>query len=165
MNVFEKLISRPRLQPQVQRTLFSAITLLAWTIYLYFWAPLATLLLWLAGFRTSYLQLYLQRNAVNIELLLQLLGIAAFCALVLIGWAEYNRIRFQGFDRRARPADATLEEMALALRASLADAQHLQSARVATIMMADDATPIAVRCAQHLPDTPATPITPELQPA
>jgi len=148
----------------MQRTLFSVITLLAWTIYLYFWAPLATLLLWLAGFRASYLQIYLQRNEVNIELLLELLGIAVFCAVFLIGWAEYNRIRFHGLDRRARQADATLEEMATSLRASLVDAQQLQSARVATIIMADDATPTAVRCAQHLSAAPDTPATPELQP-
>lgn len=140
MKAGEKLIYRPSRQPRLQRTVFGIFTLVAWSLYLYLWAPLATFGLWLVGLRTSYLQLYLQQHQVNTALLFNLALIALFCAAVLIGWAEYNRIRFQGIDRRARQPDATIEEMAVALRASVEDVRTLQAARIATVRLGDAAS-------------------------
>ncbi len=137
MKAGEKLIYRPTSQARLHRTLFGLFTLLAWTIYLYLWAPLATLGLWLAGMRTAYLQVYLQQHAVNVGLLLQLATIAACCAAVLIGWAEYNRIRFQGIDRRAPQPNATIEQIAERLHADADQVRTLQTARIATVRLGE----------------------------
>lgn len=137
MKARDKMISRPSSQPRLKRTLFGAFTLLAWSVYLYLWAPLATLVLWFIGLRTTYLQLYLQQNAVNTTLLLHLAGIAALCAASLIGWAEYNRGRFHGADRRARQPDATLAEIAERLGADADEVATLQDSRISTVRIGD----------------------------
>jgi biofilm PGA synthesis protein PgaD len=151
MKAGEKLIFSPtRSQPRLTRTMFGAFTLLAWSLYLYLWAPLATLGLWLAGIRTSFLQLYIQQNDVNVGLLVQLFLIAVCCGTLLIGWAEYNRARFQGHDRRERLADVTIDQVAVALRAMPAHAAILQSARIATIAMNEQAIATGVRASAPL---------------
>jgi len=135
MKAGEKLIHRPHSQPRLQRTLFGLFTFVAWSLYLYLWVPLATLGLWLAGLRTTYVQLYLQQNEVSLDLLFNLVLIAAGCAGLLIGWAEYNRLRFQGVDRRASQGDATLPEIADVLGMSIEDARAMQDARVSTVRL------------------------------
>lgn len=151
MKVIEKLILRPALAPIQQRRLFGLLTLLAWTGYLYLWAPLATLALWLAGLRSSYLQLYLQRNEVNVALLLQLVAIALVCAALLLGWAEYNRLRFQGKDRRGRQPDASLEVLADTLGMAVEHAERLRQARSVVIRMDAEARPLEVTAHQPPP--------------
>lgn len=138
MKVGEKLIHKPSLQPGLQHTFFSLATLMAWSAYLYLWAPLVTLALWWAGARSTYIQLYLQHNQVNLPLLLQLLVLASVCATLLIGWAEYNRIRFQGVDRRGRQPDTSLADIALAMGMPIEQASALQDARIATVRVDGD---------------------------
>lgn len=145
MKVEDKLIHRPEAVQPKARTLFGVITLVAWLGYLYLWLPLVTLLLWLAGSYTAFLRLVDEPPAVDTTMLLQLLMIAAGCALLLTGWAEYNRLRFQGKDRRSQAPQVGERDVAAALGASETVAERLRTARSIVIVMDEQAVPRAVR--------------------
>jgi len=137
-------IYRPNEQAPLQRTLFGAATLLAWVAYAYLVLPLVTLVLWMLGLHTAYLQLYLVDHPFDPTLLLILPLLALICATILIVWAEYNRRRFRGEERRGRAADVSDLEIALALGSNAAFAQCLRNARHVTLVMGDDARPTAM---------------------
>ena len=89
------LIYSPQNQSNVQRGLYGTITLVAWAVYFYLILPLVTLLLWWLGLRGSYVQLWLPEAGFDRTLALTLPLLAVACALLLIGWAEINRLRFE----------------------------------------------------------------------
>ena len=44
------------------RTLHGVLTLAAWALYAYLWLPVLTVLAWVMGVRTSYVELYVRNN-------------------------------------------------------------------------------------------------------
>jgi biofilm PGA synthesis protein PgaD len=66
---------------------------------------------------------------------------AALCALLLIGWAEYNRWRFSRQDRRSPQEDISVDEVAQRLGASLALAQQLGQSKITLLHMNEKAIP------------------------
>lgn len=137
------LISRPSAQPRLQRTAWGFVTLGFWTLYFYLWSPLATLVLWLLGIRTAFFELYTRQHQVEPFLLVSLPVIAVLCALLMISWAEYNRHRFGGIDRRGAQANASSAEIAAELGAAPAVAASLREAKVTVLHMNDRAQPSA----------------------
>jgi biofilm PGA synthesis protein PgaD len=151
MKASEKLILRTRAQPPLQRSLATLLTLAAWSVYAYLWLPLLTALLWMFGLRTSYVRLYLEQQSADFPLIGHLLGLAVICAVSLIGWAEYNRIRFQGQVRRGPMTDASLADVATPLGVAHEHARLMQEARVISIVMTEQARPIDVRALEGPP--------------
>ncbi|MFP7721838.1 poly-beta-1,6-N-acetyl-D-glucosamine biosynthesis protein PgaD [Lysobacter sp. A3-1-A15] len=149
------LIHSPHRQSTVQRSLYGTITLLAWAVYVYLVLPLITLLLWWLGLRGSYVQLWLPEAGFDRTLALTLPILAVVCALVLIGWAEFNRARFQNRERRLQNDDATPIEIADAMGAPHALAERLRGARVATLRLDQQALVTDIAVTQPLA-TPAT---------
>lgn len=145
MNVQDKLIYRPEAVRLRQRTLFGLMTLIAWSAYLYLWLPFVTLLLWLVGIETASLRLLNDRPAPDYGVMFELLAIAALCSALLIGWAEYNRVRFQGKGRRSSPLQVGIGDVAARLGADENVASQLQSARIGIIVMDERAVPTSVR--------------------
>jgi biofilm PGA synthesis protein PgaD len=139
-----RLIRKRRRQPRLQRTAWGFVTLAFWGFYLYLWAPLLTLLAWLLGGRLAWLQLYEHGQHLDPFLIVALPVILACCAALLIAWAEYNRFRFTGKERRTPRKDASTEEVARNLGAPPHVAARLASARVITLHMDDLAQPIGV---------------------
>lgn len=135
------IIDRPERQGRGRRTLFTVLTGTAWLIYFYLWLPLITLLAWVLGVRTAYGRLYLEQNAVDPFLLLALPVIALVCAVVLLAWAEYNRARFGGEDRRKAVPSIGNEAVALALGADTATAAALRGGRNMTLALDEQARP------------------------
>lgn len=150
MNVEEKLIHRPAAVDLGRRTMFGLMTFLAWSLYLYLWLPLLTFLLWLLGGKTAYLRLFEEPPTLDYRVMLHLLLVASVTGLLLMGWAEYNRIRFRGVERRSAPPPVGIADVAVALRASEAMALALQDARIATVAMDEAAVPIGVTVSQSL---------------
>lgn len=109
--VHPEIIYRPDLQPRGRRVMFSGITLMAWLIWFYLFAPLLSLGAWWFGidvFR-EYMLLPGARSY-----LLTLTGYAIVIALtflVIFGWSRYNQIRFGGPDRRQGQPPVTTEMM------------------------------------------------------
>jgi biofilm PGA synthesis protein PgaD len=137
-----KTIDKPERQHPIHRTLWGTVTAAFWLFYLYLLLPLATLLLWLLGVRNAYTELYLREAGIDAFLLGTLPVLALLCAAVVIVWAEYNRNRFQGQDRRQPQADATREDIAASLGASDTLAAELLTARRTLIQMDAQARPV-----------------------
>ncbi len=135
------IIHRPQLQPFAQRTLWRMVTVLMWALYLYLLAPLLTLVMWLLGFRIASQQLQEREYGVDPFVLLSLPLMALACALLLIGWAEYNRRRFSGPDRRRHHDRIARSEVALALGASQEVMRQLDQGRITVLHMDDEAHP------------------------
>ena len=79
--------------------------------------------------------------------------IALVCAVVLSTWAEYNRQRFKGTDRRKSVESVDIEMLALGLGVSSAVAAAMRAGKHMTLTMSDEATPVAVR--EHATGTTA----------
>lgn len=138
MRAVDEIYRRPRDRSgavdrtRVRRRVFGTMTAAAWSVYLYLWLPGITLVAWLLGFRTAWVQAVLERASVDVAdlwlglALIVLLG----CALVL--WAERQRQRFTGVERRLRAPDSTAAEVAVSLGAAPAVLEALQRGRVVT---------------------------------
>ena len=141
MKFDSRLIRKPMKQPRLQRAAWGFVTLGFWMVYVYLWTPLATLLLWLLGIRTAFFELYVREHAIEPFLLFSLPLLALACALLLISWAEYNRLRFSRTDRRSQPRSATLPEVADALGTPPVVARALVLGKVTVLHMGEDARP------------------------
>lgn len=126
-----------------KRLASGALTAFAWSLYAWLWVPLITVIAWVVGVRTAYVRLYLNDSEIDPFLLLALPVIALVCAALLIGWAEYNRVRFSGVERRGRRDDIDDAQVRQALGASAALAAKLRDGRIVRIALDDDARPVA----------------------
>ncbi|WP_407351435.1 poly-beta-1,6-N-acetyl-D-glucosamine biosynthesis protein PgaD [Luteimonas sp. R10] len=142
MKYDSRLIRRPNSQPPIRRTAWGFVTAAFWLFYLYLWAPLVTFLLWVFGIHTATYELYLRESHVEPFLLFVLPLVALACAVVLIAWAEYNRFRFRGRDRRRAQDDVPIAEIAAMLGADAATADALGRGKVMTLSMDEHARPL-----------------------
>lgn len=139
-----RLIRKSRNQPRLQRTAWGFVTLAFWGFYFYLWAPLVTAISWLLGGHLAWLQLYEYKQSIDPFLVIALPIMLVCSAVLLIVWAEYNRFRFAGKERRNPRQDVTREEMARELGASPALAAELLSGKAVTLHMDDHARPVGL---------------------
>lgn len=140
-----RLIQKRRAQPRLRRTAWGFVTAVFWGMYVYLWMPVITFLLWVLGIRNAYFELYLREHRVEPFLLIALPSLALCAAVLLIAWAEYNRWRFSGKDRRGAPPSAQLDEIARALGADADIGAALNAGRVVVLNMDSQAIPRGVR--------------------
>ncbi|MFT4197189.1 MAG: poly-beta-1,6-N-acetyl-D-glucosamine biosynthesis protein PgaD [Pseudoxanthomonas sp.] len=138
------IIHKPRSQPRVWRLTWRLVTVAFWALYFYLLQPLATLLLWLLGLRSAVVELYEPHNGPDFFLLYALPAITVLCWLLVIVWAEYNRLRFRGLDRRRPSQNVSLPQVAAALQAPEELAERLATTRVAVLHMDENARPIGL---------------------
>ncbi len=138
------IIYKPGTQPRLQRGFFGVVTLLFWIIYAYLWLPLATLILWLLGVRTAVFELYLRENQIDPYLLVPLSVVGVVSAAILIAWAEYNRFRFSGRDRRIPQPDVPPDDVAHAFGSHPQIASQLARSKVAILRMDHSARPVGI---------------------
>lgn len=146
-----RLINNSDKLPRAHRVFWGGVTGVFWLLYLYLWLPLLTLAMWWLGVNNALVELYIPEGRVDAYLLVALPLIALVCAVVLSTWAEYNRRRFQGMDRRAAIEPVGIETMALSLGAGSQVAAAMRAGRHMTLTMSDEAIPTAVR--EHAPGT------------
>ena len=139
-----RLIRKSRNQPRLQRTAWGFVTLAFWGFYFYLWAPLVTAISWLLGGHLAFLQLYEYKQSIDPFLVIALPIILVCTAVLLIAWAEYNRFRFAGKERRNPRQDVTREEMARDLGATPALAAELLTGKAVTLHMDDHARPVGL---------------------
>ncbi len=158
MNHPAPLIHRPERQQRLARRLWQLVTALCWAAYLYLWLPLFTLLLWFLGIEIAVYELYQRRDQVDPFVLLTLPLLALFCGLLLIGWAEYNRLRFQGRERRQPRAHVGRREIAEVLGAGPAVADAMVVHKIQVLHMDEHARPVSTRAlpAVRKPPAPAS---------
>jgi biofilm PGA synthesis protein PgaD len=99
------IIERPDLQSPRQRTLYGAITLAFWAIWIYLWVPLLALFAWLLGFEEAYRYMVVYQGYREVQHVLENYAlIVVIMGGTLLAWASYNITRFRGADKRsARP--------------------------------------------------------------
>jgi biofilm PGA synthesis protein PgaD len=85
------IICHPERQSGVQHTMFSALTLSVWAVWLYLWLPLITTILWMVGIRWAYIQVFRGSRGVSLWVILWIL-IAT--SVILGSWSSYNHFRF-----------------------------------------------------------------------
>ena len=136
------LIRKPRQQPRLQRTLWGGVNLVFWAFLFYLWAPLLTLLSWLVGAHLAWQQLYEYQDEVDPFLLLAVPLILVCCSVLMIAWAEYNRMRFAGKERRSPIDPITVDQVALDLGATPELARELLGSKSMILHMDDSARPI-----------------------
>ncbi|WP_281273233.1 poly-beta-1,6-N-acetyl-D-glucosamine biosynthesis protein PgaD [Solilutibacter pythonis] len=144
------IICCSQLVPLINRRLWAAVTATFWIAYLHLWLPLLTLLLWLLGLRKSYGELYLREHSIEPFVLTTLPILALLAMASLLGWAEYNRLRFSGQDRRTSMDDVPLARVADQLGASPELARQLQRGKAIVLRMDSKAMPVAA-CDVQLP--------------
>ncbi|GAB1595558.1 poly-beta-1,6-N-acetyl-D-glucosamine biosynthesis protein PgaD [Lysobacter claricitrinus] len=125
--------------PQAMRGVHSVLTLAAWVLYAYLWLPLITVVAWVLGVRTSYVEIYLRNNQVDETIFLVILVLAVIATALLVGWAEYNRRRFSGPDRRSNPGNVELPAVAESLGAPMDLSTRVSHAKSMTLAMGEDA--------------------------
>lgn len=108
------LIERSDLQSPQQRTLYGALTLMFWALWIYLWLPLLALLAWTLGVQQAYKYMVVLDGY---QQLLRLLGIYLLIILLLGGglvlWASYSIFRFRGVERRSAQREVTTSALAL----------------------------------------------------
>jgi biofilm PGA synthesis protein PgaD len=91
------IISHPERQSTVQHTMFGALTLSVWVLWLYLWLPLITTILWMVGIRWAYIEVFMGSRGVSLWIILWIL-IAT--SVILGSWSSYNHFRFAGKAQR-----------------------------------------------------------------
>lgn len=131
------------------RTLQGIVTLLAWIAYAWLWLPVITVLAWMLGIHTSYTELWMRNYDFDQDTFGILFTLAVVATVLLIGWAEYNRHKFGGRDRRAPAQNAEPAQIAGTLGTSVEISHPLGRAKSITLAMGDDARPVGVH--RHVP--------------
>ena len=148
MKVDLRLIQKPEKQSKLSRTIWGVVTGIFWLGYVYLWLPLLTLILWTLGVRTAVFELYMREHAVEPFLLIALPLIAVIATLVMGAWAEYNRHRFGGADRRQRADDVSIDIVARGLGANEAVTASMATAKIIVLHMDDNACPVSAMIRQ-----------------
>ncbi|QCO67810.2 poly-beta-1,6-N-acetyl-D-glucosamine biosynthesis protein PgaD [Luteimonas yindakuii] len=138
------IIDHRRQRSRGRQVASSALTAAAWAVYASLWLPLLTAVAWYAGVRTAYSHIYLKQHEVDAFLLLWVPAIALGCGVLLIGWAEYNRIRFSKKDRRQRRSEVHADTVSAGLGVSAALAARMRSGRITRVALDQDANPTGV---------------------
>jgi biofilm PGA synthesis protein PgaD len=134
------IIHRPERQAPARRALFAVLTLGAWFVWVSLWLPLITLVAWLFGMRTSYVELFVREHGNGLSDLLVVVAIGVCCGLIEILWSSYNFRRFRhATRRRARPL-VGLDAMAESLLVAQPSAVHLREQPRTVLQFADDGT-------------------------
>jgi poly-beta-1,6-N-acetyl-D-glucosamine biosynthesis protein PgaD len=93
------IISHPEWQSKTQRLTSGTLTIVAWAIWIYFWLPIMTACLWIAGIHVTFFQLF-RRPTLNSLLFIGLMVL--LCSVVVASWASYNHMRFARKSRRLK---------------------------------------------------------------
>ncbi|GAB6196401.1 poly-beta-1,6-N-acetyl-D-glucosamine biosynthesis protein PgaD [Lysobacter xanthus] len=138
------LIRVRRAQRPATRTFWGLVTFAFWIAYAYLWLPGLTLVLWWFGLRDMYGELYERSEQLDpfVVFILPVMAVLSSCGL--LGWAEYNRLRFTGNDRRGAFSNVALHEIAETLGAAPGVPEALRRHRVVVLRMDDDAHPVGV---------------------
>lgn len=134
-----------RTEAGVSPRLFGTVTAAAWTLYAYLWLPAITLLAWTLGLRTAWVRSVLERASVDVDAMWLVLALIVLLGCALVLWAEQQRKRFTGLDRRRRADDVAPVAVATSLGVAPDVLHALQVAGVATVHLDAQGRPVRVK--------------------
>lgn len=128
------LINRPYLKGYFRQLLEMLISAYVWGIFLYFFQPLLTALLWLATGEWIWWFVF-STEAVygTLNMLLNSIFFGLIILLILFSWVKWNLYHYGGLDRRKPPLPVQDEKVAEHFGVSLETIETAKMARVATI--------------------------------
>jgi biofilm PGA synthesis protein PgaD len=107
------IIEKPELQSNIHRYGWGSVTFIFWMIYIYLWLPLITLVAWWFGAKLFNLHMIQLEGYVGLLNNLGLYSVIIFViSLILIGWAELDRMRFKDKLRRLGNNTVSVAEIA-----------------------------------------------------
>lgn len=132
------IIYRPDLQSGPQRALFTTITFLAWTIWIYLFMPLIGLLGWWLGF-DAFARFMLAPGSLDYLVTLAAYGLVVVAtALIIFGWSRYNLMRFRGADRRSAPPPISDEMICERFQIDVESLKGIRNARIMVIEVGEE---------------------------
>ena len=138
------IIERPELQSPARRTLYSVVTALAWSIWLYLWLPLISLLAWMAGVQLLVLEVFLPVGGQDWMELLRLLVFVVVAILAVSVWSQYNLRRYGQRNRRKRIPDVDAQTLAKYYEISPELLEKLRHKRLITLDYSNDHHPVVI---------------------
>ena len=97
----ELIIEDPKLQTTGQKVLYGMLTLVFWMVWIYLWLPLITVAAWAFGVHRFVDFLLVEEGLAALHRVLHFyLIVIAVMGGTLLAWANYNRLRFTGRERR-----------------------------------------------------------------
>lgn len=149
--VIPPIIHQPRLQTLKQRFGYSLVTFIFWTIWLYLWLPLISLLAWFIGIRLFHDEMIAQRGY---EGFFNLVGWYSLVVLIiggaLLGWGGYNLYRFRGKERRKSTGSSDKNEIAEQFAVDVDQLQKWHRAKQLTIHHTEEGHIEQVHVHRHL---------------
>ncbi len=133
------IIDKPELQSNIHRYGWGSVTFVFWMIYIYLWLPLITLVAWWFGAKLFHLHM-IQLD--GYKGLLGNLGLYAVIivviSMILIGWAELDRMRFKDKLRRLVNNTVTVGEIAQKYNMHEDDLTQLRQKKSMLVHFSDD---------------------------
>lgn len=138
------IIERPDLQSTTRRTLYSVVTVLAWSVWLYLWLPFISLLAWLAGIQLMVVEVFQPVGGQDWRELLRLLAFVVVATLAVIVWSQYNLRRYGHHNRRQRIPDVDANTLAKYYEISPELLEKLRNKRLITLDYSNDHHPVVI---------------------
>jgi biofilm PGA synthesis protein PgaD len=133
------IIDKPELQSNIHRYGWGSVTFVFWMIYIYLWLPLITLVAWWFGAKLFHLHM-IQLD--GYKGLLGNLGLYAVIivviSMILIGWAELDRMRFKDKLRRLVNNTVTVGEIAQKYNMHEDDLTQLRQKKSMLVLFSED---------------------------
>ncbi|MBU2700473.1 poly-beta-1 [Sporomusaceae bacterium BoRhaA] len=144
------LINRPRLKGFAQYSLEFFLSLSAWSIFLYFFQPLFTTLLWLVTGQWLWWFAFSAEAIYGTLHMLFYAGIfSVFIFLILFGWAKWNIHHYGGLDRRKFRPPVRDAEVAVHFHISVQEVQAAQQAKIALVNPLPEGPVFTVQMKKH----------------
>lgn len=138
------IINRPERVSRARKGAWGLVTLVAWLIFAWLLLPLITLALWAFGATTAYGSFATVLPSIEPELLLLMAWVALIMSTSLLAWAEFNRHRFRGHERRGPVASVPVFHLAAEHGVPAHVLDGLQHDRVITVSIDGEGWPVAM---------------------
>ena len=105
-----KIIDNPALKTFFRKILEGSITILLWSVWLYFIAPAITVILWIFGVRYFWLTLFKGGGFLQLLLLVRSAGVVILITFILdMAWVCYNFAFHKRFSKKKRYESSNLD--------------------------------------------------------
>ncbi len=137
------IIEIPNMQSIRRKYSYATLTFVFWTIYIYLWLPLLSLLAWGMGFKFFYEHMITLGGYVG---LMHSAAVYTFVIFIIssifILWAQINLYRFEGIDRRSTINPILVKDQADYYSLTEQQAHNWQEAKNLVIHHNDDGYPV-----------------------
>jgi len=120
------------------------VTVLFWIAWVWAVIPLVTLFAWALGLRRAYLEMFSRTRFEDLAFVLPRYAlIVLMIALVFVNWATLQRYWWRGRERRQRPPDAPMPDVAQRFSVDAALLARARESRTVVVHHGEDGLPRA----------------------